>query len=100
MGIFTVTTRQAEAIGWFSCSIRHTSGVGTDGVRCEGMGRAEAVRKAVALYRQRRNLGREYARGLRDGKAFEVRDTHCRNGLQCVVDYGSCICICDGCRPR
>ena len=23
--------------------------------------------------------------------------THCKNGLQCVIDHGSCICLCDGC---
>jgi hypothetical protein len=26
--------------------------------------------------------------------------SHCLNGLQCVIDFGSCVCICDGCRSH
>jgi hypothetical protein len=25
--------------------------------------------------------------------------THCLNGRQCLKQHGSCICLCDGCRP-
>jgi hypothetical protein len=27
------------------------------------------------------------------------KGTHCLNGLQCLEQHGSCICLCDGCRP-
>jgi hypothetical protein len=33
------------------------------------------------------------------GRAIAACGTHCLNGLQCVKDYGSCICLCAGCSP-
>ena len=27
-------------------------------------------------------------------------DTHCHDGLRCIKEHGSCICICPGCKRR
>lgn len=27
------------------------------------------------------------------------KPAHCKHGLHCLIDYGSCICLCAGCRP-
>ena len=41
-----------------------------------------------------------HAHLTKTGRDIAACGTHCLNGLQCLKDFGSCICLCDGCKRR
>ena len=55
---------------------------------------AEAMRYFRKLKEGRPTVIR---RGIVRGPPATVTGSHCLNGLQCLKDFGSCICLCDGC---
>lgn len=40
-----------------------------------------------------------HAHLTQSGRAIAACGTHCLNGLQCLKDHGSCVCLCGGCTP-
>ena len=80
-----------------------------DACRWVKAGQAPSIPSTSRVTPMWRALNAAKAEGLiaRDGFYWTLTDSgrslialgaHCLNGLQCLKDYGSCVCLCGGCK--